>query len=111
MDHISANFEFGRTQKLVQKAPGGQKAYNKNRKKVATFFLETNIFLGAAKKSAGAPNGNVTPLGWPALYFRYSWICHYASMLIIDLRKISEISWMLKFNTITMIYIVICNLL
>ena len=41
MDHISANLPFGWREKKcgVQKAPGGQEAYKKNRKKVATFFL------------------------------------------------------------------------
>ena len=61
MDHISANLG-------VQKAPGGKKPIRKTEKKVATFLfrflLETvvNILWGAAKKSAGALNGNVTPL-------------------------------------------------
>ena len=60
MDHISANLAFGRRKKIfgVQKAPGGQEAYKKNRKKVATFFflffLETFKFLwGAAKNQQG----------------------------------------------------------
>ena len=60
MDHISANLAFGGREKYlgVQKAPGGQEAYKKNRKKSGdlffSFFLETvkNLW-GAAKKSAG----------------------------------------------------------
>ena len=60
MDHISANLAFG-----GQKAPGGQEAYKKNRKKSGDlfylFFLDTvkNLWgaakklWGAAKKSAG----------------------------------------------------------
>ena len=53
MDHISANLAFG-----GQKAPGGQEAYKKNRKKSGDlfylFFLDTvkNLW-GAAKKFVG----------------------------------------------------------
>ena len=71
MDHISANLAFGRREKIfgVQKAPGGQEAYKKNRKKSGDlfffFFFETLKFLWGRQKEQGAPNGNVTPLAYP----------------------------------------------
>ena len=63
MYHISANLAFSdlSTRKKylgVQKASGGQEAYKKNRKKVAT----VKKLWGWQKISRGAPNGIVTPL-------------------------------------------------
>ena len=66
MDHISTNLAFGRREKNIwgyEKLQGGKKPIRKTeKKKVATFFLDSKIFVGAAKNQQGAPNGNVTPL-------------------------------------------------
>ena len=57
MDHILANLAFGRREKNIwgykKLQGGGQEAYKKNRKKGATFLLETKNFVGCGKKSAG----------------------------------------------------------
>ena len=63
MYHISANLAFGGREKKylgVQKAPEGQKAYKKTKKKWRPFFFF--FFLETVKNEQGAPNGNVTPL-------------------------------------------------
>ena len=75
MYHIPGQLSVRSTQKKylgVQKAPGKQEAYKKNRNKSGDFssffflffFGDSKKFVGAAKNmSRGAPNGNVTPLG------------------------------------------------
>ena len=54
----------------VQKAPGGKKPKRKTEKKWRPFFVLDSKKFGAAKKSAGGPNGNVTPLEGGGLKIR-----------------------------------------
>ena len=60
---MSVNLAIGQREKIfgVQKAPGGGKRLYKGDKKNSvdlffSFFLDTQVFVGAPKKSAGGAN-------------------------------------------------------
>ena len=64
MYHISVNLAIGRREKIFR---GRKKAIRGRQKIVSTFFRHLS-FCGGRQKTAGASNGNVTPLG-VALFF------------------------------------------
>ena len=73
MDHISANLAFGGREKNIwgfKKLQVARSLKEKPKKSGHLFFVLDSKKFGAAKKSAGGPNGNVTPLEGGGLKIR-----------------------------------------
>ena len=57
---ISPNFKRSG---CTKKGSGGAKKNIRGRQKQVVIFFRHSVFVGRKKTSAGAPDGNVTPLG------------------------------------------------